>query len=295
MEDGALPRSPPQVLEIPFDRVDPLLDVLEARVPRRAPIERIPAGREAIVFGDSHGDWPSVAAVVAKWEGADRYLIGLGDYVDRTPRDCPAGSLVNAVFLLSLAADRPDRVFLVQGNHETTRRMPVEPESLRREVLERWGSRERYDRLLGLLERGPLAVATDSGAYLAHGGFPRGPQPPDWSTRYVARSEAELADLVWAECTESRAHRDVVPPWTEAELDRFLADTGLAIVLRGHDPDLTGRPLYRDRCLTLHTTRVFERYGGVIVARLPLDRPVRSVLDLTVEHLATDGRTFPTG
>jgi hypothetical protein len=62
--------------------------------------------------------------------------------------------------------------------------------------------------------------------------------------------------------------------------------------LRGHDPDLTGRPLYDGHCLTLHTCRVFERFGGVIVGRFPLGRPIESTRDVLLEHLPTEGQHF---
>ena len=89
------------------------------------------------------------------------------------------------------------------------------------------------------------------------------------------------------------SRRNVVPPFDEAALDRFFVRSGARLFLRGHDPDLTGRPLYRGRCLTLHTCRVYQRFGGVLVARLPLDRDVASVADLSIDHLDTEGREYP--
>jgi hypothetical protein len=83
-----------------------LLDFLERRVPVRPPWVEIPeeAGDEAIVFGDSHGDWRSTQEVVQRYREGKRLLVGLGDYVDRPPDDCGAGSVANALFLLELVA-----------------------------------------------------------------------------------------------------------------------------------------------------------------------------------------------
>jgi len=291
--------APETVLRASPEEADRILDRLERTVPVRAGLAAVPAQgfAEALVFGDSHGDWRTMLEVRREFlrdEGGPRCLVGLGDYVDRSPSDCGPGSPVNALLLLDLVARFPDRVFLVQGNHETVSRVPVLPRSLPEEVDELWGPLlERYSRLTALLERGPLAAATSSGAYLAHAGFPRGELPAAWRRAFDDVDEDRLLEIVWAECGASHLRRGVAPAWEERDLVDFLRATGLSIFLRGHDPDITGRPVYGGRCLTLHTTRVFERYGGVLLAHLPLDRPLRSVAEVRLEHLSTEGRSYP--
>jgi hypothetical protein len=288
--------SPSQVLTLSSSEADGLMDYLERQVPVRPALAELSAGtaEEAIVFGDTHGDWRSTEEVVQRYREGNRCLIGLGDYVDRAPDDCGAGSVANALYLLGLAAEAPARVYLIQGNHETVRRIPALPHNLPDEVDELWGPEStRYDRLLGLLERGPLAVVTSNGAYLAHAGFPRGKLPDPWSKAFTSPDEERLAEITWAECDASGIRRGAALPWGARELDRFLDATHLRLVLRGHDPDLNGKALYGGRCLTLHTSRVYERYGGVTLARLPLRSPLRTVADVLVEHLSTEGRSFP--
>lgn len=286
---------PAEILRLTPSEADVLLDNLEARVPVRPALFAISPGPvpEAIVFGDTHGDWRSTEAVVEKYREGDRALIGLGDYVDRPPDDCGAGSVANALFLLELAAERPDRVVLVQGNHETVRRIPAIPHHLDEEIDGLWGPESsRYDRLLGLLERGPLAVTTSNGAYFAHAGFPRGTLPDPWTRWFDRVDEQGLAELVWAECGASHIRRGASLAWGSRDLHRFLAASGLSVFFRGHDPDINGLPLYDGRSLTLHSTRVYERYGGALVAHVPLDRHIESVVEARIEHLATEGQTF---
>jgi Calcineurin-like phosphoesterase len=293
------PPTPEQVLRCSPEEADRFLDDFERNVPVRAGFADLPnrGFTEAIVFGDTHGDWRSTLEVEKLFlaeTGGPRCLVGLGDYIDRHPIDCGQGSVANAFLLLGLAARYPDRVFLVQGNHETTRRIPVMPQTLPEEVDELWGPLvSRYVRLLALLERGPLGAATANGAYFAHAGFPRGPLPASWRSRFDDPDDDHLAEIVWAECDASRNRRGVSGPWGAQDLVGFLDRTALRVFVRGHDPDVIGRPLYGGTCLTLHTTRVYERYGGVLVGRLPLDRPITSVADVRVEHLATEGRSFP--
>ena len=288
--------SPSEVLALEPDAADALLEELERRVPMHPPLLSLPDGEEALVFGDTHGDWRSTQTLVDLWGGRSSrtLLLGLGDYVDRPPDDCPNGSVANALYLLSLSARYPDRVFLLQGNHETNRRIPVFPHTLPEEVDDLWGPEDdRFLRLEALLERGPLAAVTVSGVYLAHAGFPGASLEGPWVRAFDQPDEERLAEIVWAECDASRIRRGGAPAWTERDLDRFLAAAGLRLILRGHDPDVVGRPLYRDRCLTLHTTRIYERFGGVIAATMPLHTPVSSVRSLPIHHLSTEHRFYP--
>jgi Calcineurin-like phosphoesterase len=297
MAASAVPR-PEEILALDRVGADRLLDELERHVPTHPPLVRLTPGgaAEAIVFGDTHGDWRSTLEVAAGLTAGSppRLLIGLGDYVDRFPPDCPNGSVGNALHLLALAARDPDRVFLLQGNHETTRRVPVVPHSLPHEVDELWGpDRDRTNRIVSLLERGPLALTTPNGAYLAHAGFPRGLSAGPWERAFDRLDEDALCEIVWAECDASHNRRGAARSWGARDLDRFLGTTGLKLVLRGHDPDVCGVPLYGGRSLTLQTTRVYERYGGVISALLPLRMPLESVSSLTVHHLRTEGQRYP--
>ncbi|MCI4368568.1 MAG: metallophosphoesterase [Thermoplasmata archaeon] len=290
--------SPADVLRLEPEEADELLDRLESSVPAHPGLLHLASGRsrEAVVFGDSHGDWRSTVAVAQHFleAPAQRLLIGLGDYVDRAPSDCAEGSVANALYLLALAAAFPDRVFLLQGNHETSKRIPVLPHDLPEEVDGLWGPMvERYARIQGLLERGPYAALSENGAYLAHAGFPRVPEGGPLSKVFDNPSEEVLFDVVWADCAAARGHHVGGTQFTEVDFERFLAWSGARVFLRGHDPDLTGRPVFHDRVLTLHTSRVYERFGGVVFARLPLDRPIGSIADLKVEQTGTAGMVYP--
>lgn len=283
------PLSPEAIESMEAAGIDLLLARLDPEISLESPLVHVnPPGTSTMaVIGDTHGDWRSTQAAM-EWfleSPLDRAFVGLGDYVDRAPPDCPAGSAVNALYLLTVKAAYPDRVFLIQGNHETARRIPVSPHTLPEEMTSRWGEdRRRYSRLLGLLERGPLAGFTSSGVFLAHGGFPSRLASP-WMERFRSGDETLLAELTWRDVAASHLDRGLSPPFNEKALDDFLRATGLHVFLRGHDPRVVGRPLYHDRCLTLHTSRMYERYGGILTAHVPLDRPVRSLHDIEVLHL----------
>ncbi len=281
--------DPTQLQRLSAAEVDRLLDQLESTVATTRPwVDLVDTGaREAILFGDTHGDWRSTVSVVRTFlAGSSTALVGLGDYVDRTPADCPNGSVLNALYLLQVAATYAPRVVLIRGNHETTNALPVAPRSFEDEAESAWGpSPLRAERISRLLNRGPIAATSRSGAYLAHAGFPRAPWPEPWTRAIDPTDRARLAEIAWADCAASRNRRGVAPPFHESDTLDFLAKAGLTVFVRGHDPDLTRRPIYDGRCLTLHTTRYYQRYGGVILARLPLDRAVSSVVDLALEDV----------
>ncbi len=290
--------EPPELLRLEPEAADELLDRLIATVPLRRPFVGVPdaPGTTATVFGDTHGDWRSTLAACTRFlaDPGRSFLVGLGDYIDRAPADCGEGSVANALYLLQLAAEYPDRVLLIQGNHETHRKIPVLPHELPEEVDQLWGPvEERYWRLLELLERGPLAATTGSGAYLAHGGFPLAPGDVPFPQELLAPTDDGLAEVVWGEPAASRSHRGFVRPFTEEELDRFRRRSGTSVFVRGHDPDLTGRPIYHGHCLTLHTSRLYERFGGVVVARLPMGERVEDCSGIQIDHLETEGRSYP--
>jgi hypothetical protein len=129
--------------------------------------------------------------------------------------------------------------------------------------------------------------------YLAHAGFPLVGSSEEWAHAFDDLDDEHLSQIVWAECDASRFRRGAGTTWGARDLERLFRASGIRVFLRGHDPDLTGRPLYDGRCVTLHTTRVYERFGGVILARFPLGRPVESIRDMLLEHLATEGQTYP--
>lgn len=281
--------SPEDILALSAEAADRLLARLEETVPVHGPVAdlALTGTPGAIVFGDSHGDWPTMVEVVRRFRASPgTALVGMGDYVDRTPADCPNGSVANALYLLQWAAREAPRVVLLRGNHETVKEYPVVPHSLRREVEALWGEDpSRYDRLVALLNRGPLVATSPSGVYLAHGGFPRSPRPTPWTRAFEAPDHWRVGEIVWADCAASHNRRGVAPAFKEEELLGFLAEAGLSMMIRGHDPDLTRRPVYGGRCLTLHTTRYYERYGGVLLARLPLTGRVSTAADIRIEDV----------
>lgn len=251
-------------------------------------VERIGevAGHSALVFGDTHSDWPTVQQLATRALASEEklgWLMATGDYVDRALPELPWGSVVNALYLLSLQLARPGRVILLRGNHETQRLIPILREEVVDEARQLWGRASRVgDRIDDCFDRLPLACETASGVYLAHAGFPRGGDPGSWRARLARPSVETLEQTVWNDLSVSSfaGGRGLdLDPITESETLAFLDENHFGVFLRGHDPTEAGRARYHDRVLTLHTSRVYD-WAGLHVAEVPLHGEVRDLRDL---------------
>lgn len=250
------------------------------------------AGERALVFGDTHSDWPTVEMLARRAFDpgkGDGWLVGTGDYVDRAPPELPFGSAINALYLLSLQLAHPGRVVLLRGNHETQRTIPILRREVDDEASELWGGKSGLGaRLEDAFDRWPLAASTESGVYLAHAGFPRKRGKGGWQAALGTGSIETLEEVVWNDLEGSSyaGGRGLdLEPITEAETISFLDEAGFSVFLRGHDPSEAGRARFQDRVLTLHSSRIYE-WAGLHLVEVPLDRPVKKVADLHHEVFA---------
>lgn len=269
----------PSVLHEVFDEVDAALGR------RPGPLlAEVPGDRPIQVIGDSHGDWPAVQAAVryARRGALPDRLVALGDYVDRAtrsqpdPTTLPNGSVWEAAYLLAWTAHDPDGIVLLRGNHEATRQIPVPAPTLLREMRRAYPGPEGivlWERLVGLLERLPLAARTAHGVFLAHGGIPPAGRydPRSWDRNDLALLEG----LFWSDPELDFEGRDVGFAYDEPTLGRFLEAIGCRMMVKGHAPGHSGRAIYGGRLLTLHTSDLFSGWGegGVLMGEIPpLDR-----------------------
>ena len=280
-----------------------LLDEIAGAFDRRPPLPfvEIPSDRPLIAIGDSHGDWPAVASALefARRPGFGARFVGLGDYVDRAtrstpdPTTLPGGSVWNAAYLLAWTAYDPERVILLRGNHEATRQIPVPAPTLLRELRRlyaRSDALELWERLVGLLERLPLAARTAQGVFLTHGGIPpRGQWDP---TRWDPQDVRLLEGLLWSDPELEYEDRSVGFPYGRSDLVEFLDSVGCRVLLKGHAANHSGRAIYGGRVLTVHTSDLFARWGegGVLLAEVPAHFPVRTAHDLALR--VWDGRDW---
>lgn len=264
-------------------------------------LAEVPSDRPVQVIGDSHGDWPVVQAALsfARRTPRPERFVALGDYIHRAtraqpdPPTLPSGSVWNAAYLLAWTAHDPDHVLLLRGNHEATRQIPVPGPTLLRELRRaypRADSLALWERIVGLLERLPLAARTANGVFLVHGGLP--PAESLEPARWRANDLRLLEGLLWSDPELDYEDRAVGHPYGPADLDRFLREVGCRVMIKGHAPGHSGRAIFGGRLLTIHTSDLFSDFGegGRLLAEIPERMRVEDVRQLRLR--AWDGTTW---
>lgn len=154
---------------------------------------QLPGDLRLMAVGDLHGHLGAALWVANRLLGDEGlHLVGLGDYVDRGPRQ-----LETLLVMLALHRRCPGRATLLRGNHETER------------FARSFGFRDRvgealpapfYELFMDLFEHLPLFAHREDGVLLLHGGIPAG-----------ARTVTELAAL-------PKGGRDALRPEVEEVL-----------------------------------------------------------------------------
>lgn len=297
MEDWAdhVRSDPTALVKEPASALHEVLDAVTEAFDRRPwpLLVEIPSDRPVQVIGDSHGDWPAVSAALgfARSGRHPERFVGLGDYIHRWTRSepdpvaLPSGSVWNAAYLLSWTAFDPEHVILLRGNHEATRQIPVPGPTLLRELRRAYPRADAlalWNRIVGLLERLPLAGRTANGVFLAHGGIPPVGRldPAGWR----ASDLTLLEGLLWSDPDLDYEDRSVGFSYGSRDLDEFLRAVHCQWMIKGHAPGHSGRAIYGGKLLTVHTSDLFRRFGdgGVLLAEIP-DRPrIENISEITL-------------
>lgn len=283
---------PEDITKIEKETANSLLDdVIELLETKKEPLSLRIGDVQRIYFaGDLHGDFAVLKSVVKRFlESEDSTLVFLGDIVDRAPRDNPFGSVHSLLLALFLKLRFPKRVFILMGNHEGNHVIPCYPDELRNETAGRFGDaqlHELFERVFRLL---PLMGTTGNGIFFSHAGIPK---MTDWENR--SRTDEELAaQVTWAEPLGHGLNRGFGTrmDFSNANLRDFLDSVGARVFVRGHGPMALGTILFRNRCLTLFTSRRYQNYGngGVLLGSVDMNKRINRADEIDIEQLK-DGK-----
>ncbi len=125
----------------------------------------------AFVFGDIHGEFHHLLRILIglDFRNSDRKFLFLGDFVDRGHFGVEV-----LVFLTALSMVRPEKFFLVRGNHEEMRQN--KRCNFYKQVTDRGFSIELLDRIETFYNVLPLAAVVEETCLCLHGGLPEGLQ-----------------------------------------------------------------------------------------------------------------------
>jgi len=209
----------------------------------------LPAGREVVFVGDTHGDREATEAVLSRFLSPERILVFLGDYVDRGPE-----SEGNLRLLLETKLRFPNRLVLLMGNHEGYCVGPFSPADFWEDL--QVNEREALGATLSLL---PFAAFSHRGLLAVHGALPDLPSVdairgvPLGSAAWRRMTWGDYVDLPDAGAPESPHGRPAYGRDSFASLSRRL---GVHVLVRSHQPSAPTY-LFGDRCLTLFTSRAY--------------------------------------
>jgi len=229
----------------------------------------LPPKGEAIVVGDLHGDLKSLEHILNESSFIEKaskkeeiHIIFLGDYGDRGFRSPEVYFIV-----LSLKLLFPERVILLQGNHEGPSDLLAYPHDLpyhlQMRFMDRW--RDIYTELSDLFRKFHTAVIVDQRCLMLHGGVPsKAKKIEDLAYAYQKHpSESHLEEILWSDPAEGI--RGVRPSprgagrlFGEDVTSAFLNALGVKFLIRGHEPAMDGYMItHGGKVLTL-----FSRKGS---------------------------------
>lgn len=239
---------------------------------------------EAIFIGDTHGDFSATRYIANRFiKNSDKYLIFLGDYIDREPE--PSGSFFNLLYLCLLKIHFPDRVFLLKGNHEAHYSVFCSPYEFEENLIDIFGNHgfKIHNIVTEFFREIPLMLKTGNGIIASHAGFPMHGQSIDDKSR-----KDLIIDILWADADVSPMFRGYgIPKFTEKQLNTFLNSTGANCFIRGHDPYLAGKIIYSKKCLTLFTSRTYASHAGMKIAKIQLSKEILSTDSIILEDITS--------
>ncbi|MGM0405996.1 MAG: metallophosphoesterase [Thermoplasmatota archaeon] len=187
--------------------------------------------KKFVVVGDTHGDLDAVQFPVNKAVEKDIPIVFLGDYVDRGKNQ-----LESLAFVLNLKVERPKKVVLLRGNHETER---MNRSYGFTEVLNKRYSWNLYELIKSLYRKLSAAAVIDNDHFLAHGGISKGVKMVD-DINGLKHTDDAYKELFWNDPNEEVEDFEVnyirggYNMYGEKAVEEFLQLNDLKKIIRAH-------------------------------------------------------------
>jgi protein phosphatase len=240
----------------------------------------IPPFGEAIVVGDIHGDLKSLEHILIKTsfikkasERKEVYMIFLGDYGDRGINSLEVYSII-----LNLKILFPDKIVLLQGNHEGPKELTVQPNDLVFYLQKKFRSdwEITYRALSRLYRSFNTAIKINQRCVMLHGGVPsKAASFEDVAYAYQKHpEESHLEEILWSDPAEEiegtyYSPRGAGRLFGEDVTKRFLEIFGVRFLIRGHEPSNQGYKInHNGKVLTIFSRRgdpYFNKHGTYLI------------------------------
>lgn len=217
-----------------------------------------------IVVGDLHGHIFDLYRIlgVHGLPPHQTYLF-LGDLVDRGEYSVATVALIYSMKILF-----PNHVYIVRGNHESDDM--ARRSGLYQEVMTKYKSSDLYDTLLDSFESLPLSASIGDRILCTHGGIPKdltSLSQLDSIERPISAESSDIFDgLTWSDPSEDvemfgESHRGRAHLFGEKAFEKFLCNTGVSLLIRGHECVNDGiRYMFGDRLITVFSASNYCGY-----------------------------------
>jgi protein phosphatase len=243
----------------------------------------LPNAGEIILVGDLHGDLPTLSRIMDETRLIQRldngeavYLVCLGDYIDRGPRQIETIS-----FLLDLYVKHPDHVVLLRGNHEGPPDILATPHDFPTRLAERYGDEasEIYLSFQRLFNQLYTAALIEGNALLLHGGIPsEAKYLRDIAGAHLNHPRKKLlAEILWNDPSTlpgfNYSFRGIGRNFGIEVAATFLKKIGVNMLIRGHEACEEGHKLMSGKILTLFSCKLPEYHNkNAAYLQIPLDK-----------------------
>jgi predicted phosphodiesterase len=231
--------------------------------------------KKVIFVGDTHGDVETSQKVIKEFLKPENKIVFLGDYVDRGPF-----SKENLEFLLKQREKHPNKIILLQGNHEGHRILKFSP-------AEFWESlsKEDYQKYSQIVESFPLAVVAKNVIAL-HGALPEIEKIEDFEK--IEIGDDNWFRICWGDFVEENRENLGIDPFTgrpkfgKNYFLKIMEKIKKSVLVRSHQPNAP-KFMFDDRCLTIFSSSAYDREREIVI--LDFKKEIKSARDLEINYI----------
>lgn len=252
-------------LSMDFEKIKKLIEK-EGRLINLTEAEKI------IFVGDTHGDLEASQKIIKNYLEKENKIVFLGDYVDRGEN-----SKENLDFLLETKIKFPDRIYLLQGNHEGYSILNFTPAEFWENL-----SNEDYQKYSSLVKKFPLVIVAKEIIAL-HGVFPEVSSLEEINK--IKLGSEKWFQITWGDLSEKSGEYLGINPYTgrpqfgKDYFFKMLERFNKKILIRSHQIDL---PLltFDNKCLTLFTSSAYKKERTIAIFNFK--KPIKTAKDLEI-------------
>lgn len=238
-------------------------------------LELEPKGR-FVFIGDTHGDLNASKTVVKRYLNQNTSLVFLGDYVDRGPN-----SKGNADYLINKREKNPDKIHLLQGNHD---RIDLSPHMSPANFWDRLSPMEKDD-YCNVFKEFPI-IASVGGIVALHGALPNVKNLGEINEIKNTSNDEKMHVTLWGDWVSGRDEEGVCPftgrPYFgKSYFNKIMKNIKKNVLIRGHQPG--AGIMFDNKCLTIFTSNAYKVDRTVAIADFDKKKRITSVDDLVIE------------